>query len=165
MTLEAPLGGWLSVLAAVPALVLAAKAHGRQIRLERELAGYEDVDFRGENAPFVEALWTRDRRILWPGFGLLLLVAVALAMLRGLPPTPLTGGDAIPAGLLLLGWPFIGAFYVAGLASLARYQRARAAAEPAKVPADAQLAAVRGSVAWWTLAAVVAALWWVPALT
>ena len=52
---------WLGALIGVAALLVAAKAHGRQVRLEREAAGYHEVVFGGTNPPFVDALWRADR--------------------------------------------------------------------------------------------------------
>jgi hypothetical protein len=44
-----------------------AKTHGREIRLERELQGIDEVDFRRStpNHPWVEELWRRDRIGYW----------------------------------------------------------------------------------------------------
>lgn len=67
----------------LPLLLVAAKAHGRQVRLERERAGYHDVVFGGENAPFVEALWRRDRVAFWTAAPLAMVTLGALAWLAG----------------------------------------------------------------------------------
>src|SRR5438034_2845345 len=57
--------GVIVVLASFAAFLAAAKSHGRQLRLERELAGYWEVRFGGTNPPFVAALWRRDRVRFW----------------------------------------------------------------------------------------------------
>ena len=49
----------------VVTFLVTAKAHGRQLRIERELAGYHTVTFRGDNPPFVTRLWRRERYIFW----------------------------------------------------------------------------------------------------
>src|SRR3989442_4389298 len=56
---------WIELGLGVVLLFLSAKAHGRQIRLERELEGYMEVDFMKDNPPWVEALWRKDRRRYW----------------------------------------------------------------------------------------------------
>src|SRR5262245_8588171 len=56
--------------------VVAAKAHGRQLRLERELEGHHSVVFGGVNHPWVEQTWRRDRHRFWI---LTPLLAVTLA--------------------------------------------------------------------------------------
>lgn len=126
-------------------VLLAAKAHGRQVRLEREHAGYHEVVFGGDNPPFVTALWRRDRVRFWTAFPALAgLLFVALFARHGwglhlaLAPT----------------WGAVGAFALAGLRSLASLRRA-----VRERPPDAawQREAARGSVLWWALVAVGAA--------
>jgi len=97
---------WLGALVGVAALLVAAKAHGRQVRLEREAAGYHEVVFGGQNPPFVDALWRADRIRFWtfaPAAALLLAPAAFLA--KGWPL-------ALLAALL---WAPIAAFHFAGL--------------------------------------------------
>jgi len=67
-----------TIALAVAVFLGAAKVHGRQLRLEREQAGYMNVRFgRGsQSPPFVVALWRRERYIFWP-------IAAVLAI--GLP--------------------------------------------------------------------------------
>lgn len=163
----AGLGAAVSLVASFAVLLLAAKAHGRQVRLERELQGYQDVDFRGDNAPWVEALWTRDRRTYW-GTAALLLAAL-LAVRFGLFAAPLTlpaGAPAEPwvdAAVLAL-WAGVGAFTIAGLASLARFLRRLAvpevAAEVARDRMAWRAAALRGSALWWGLALAGSGVFW-----
>lgn len=119
---------WLGALVGVPALLLAAKAHGRQVRLEREAAGFHEVVFGGDNPDFVETLWRRDRLRFWP------FVAIAALPLAGLGWW--IGGPALAlvAGLL---WAPIAGFHFAGLLGLAQ-QRGR------------------GGVTWWAAAIALA---------
>jgi hypothetical protein len=130
------------------ALVLAAaKAHGRQVRLEREAMGHFDVDFRRDNHPDVEALWLRDRRLFWPAFAVLAGLGVGLA----------TGAAGAvwaphwPAAMAAVPLAFAGAFAVAGLASLAHFVHTGRGA-----PAWRRRA-LQGSAAWWSLVAVLGA--------
>lgn len=141
---------WWLTLAATLALVLAAaKAHGRQVRLEREQQGFFSVDFRSQNPPEVEAIWRSDRRVFWP-----LLVAFACGVTgalawswssTGIPP----GADELA---IYSGWAFTASFVLAGLASWLRLAR--------REGRDAvwQRAAQRGSIGWWALVAGAAAL-------
>jgi hypothetical protein len=141
---------WWLTLAATLALVLAAaKAHGRQVRLEREQQGFFTVDFRAANPPEVEAIWRSDRRVFWP-----LLVVSACGVMgalawgwssTGIPP----GADEIA---IYLGWAVAAAFMLAGLVSWLRLAR-REGGDGAW-----QRAAYRGSLGWWALVAVAAAL-------
>jgi hypothetical protein len=91
-------------------ILVAAKAHGRQIRLEREALGFFHVDFRGENPPEVEAIWRRDRRLFWAT--LASLGAILLAAGLGLGDLRLSVA-AVPVA-------FAASFVVAGLASWSR---------------------------------------------
>ncbi|HEV8360561.1 MAG TPA: hypothetical protein VGR28_08920 [Candidatus Thermoplasmatota archaeon] len=153
----------LGVLSAA-LIVLAAKAHGRQVRLERELAGYHDVDFTQDNPPWVEDLWKRDRRRFLEGFGALALVLLAAwFVLAGLP----RGLAAWPGALLALAWAFAGAFVVAGLSSLRRWMAALVATTAHGTARDEEerlarpgwlRAAERGHGLWWGLVAVLGAL-------
>lgn len=144
----------LGLLVLGVALVLAAaKAHGRQVRLERELAGYHEVDFTGSNPPFVEALWARDRRRFWLAFlvlGSLGMAYLAPALLR----RPVQPDWWVSFGIVA-AWVFAGSFAVAGLSSLARFARARAQAPAERAPWAR--AALRGSAAWWGLVAALGA--------
>lgn len=113
----------------VVAMLVAAKAHGRQVRLEREHAGYHDVAFGGTNPPFVEKLWRRDRVRFWVVAPLAMVALVAVLFWRGGASWLLA--LSIPAGMTV-------GFVVAGLRSW------RGLSSPS---ADEQ----RGSVAWWAL--------------
>lgn len=134
---------WLLVLG-IAAFIAAAKSHGRQLRLERQLAGYINVTFGGENPPFVEALWRRDRYRYWA-------VVVAL-LVAGLVLKPL-GQTSLTDGILFYGvLPMSGAFISLGLASLVRWGvEAKAHAQP--LPSSTELAAAAwGSAGWFALA-------------
>ncbi len=136
------------VLSVVTFLV-AAKAHGRQVRLERERAGHTHVVFGGENPPFVEALWKRDRVRFWSTAALVFALAVALLLASpalGLP-RPL-GGGTLGAAWTLLFPPLITGFLVCGAASLTGFLATRA------VDPRFTAEALPGSVAWWSLVLV-----------
>jgi hypothetical protein len=91
--------------------LVTAKLHGRQLRLEREQAGVHEVSFgRGaQNAPFVVALWRRERYIFWPA-----AVATAVALYF----TPLSW----PLAYVLV--PGIVGFVLGGVLSWVRTRRA-----------------------------------------
>jgi urea transporter len=144
------------VAASVIAFLMATKAHGRQLRLERQLAGYWDVTFGAQNPPFVEALWWRERIVVWS-------IAIALAVMamgyvyvarqRGWP-LPLAETGWLAVLWTVLAAPAVLAFTVSGFASAARFasQLSRMASSPEWVPR-----AVAGSVAWWVATVGIAA--------
>jgi hypothetical protein len=138
----------LLVLISLATFLLAAKSHGRQVRLERERAGFHSVVFGGHNPDFVEALWKRDRWRYWPTF---FAVAALVLGLRargiGLEGTGLTVWA-------LWFFPFAAAFTVAGLWSLVDFARSRAV-DPAFTDA-----ALRQSALLWpaVLAGIAAAV-------
>lgn len=75
------------VLTSLVLFLVAAKVHGRSIRLEREAMGVMHVTFggpAGTNPPEVEALWRADRWRFWPMTGVLaaLFGAIAFALTR-----------------------------------------------------------------------------------
>ena len=107
---------WLAALLTAPLFLVAAKAHGRQVRLEREGAGYHDVTFGGDNAPFVEALWRRDRVAFWTIAPLAALALGAILWARG----------AGAWTLLALPWGMVAAFLALGAASAVRMRDAKA---------------------------------------
>jgi len=151
---------WIEVGLGLVLLFLSAKAHGRQIRLERELEGYMEVDFMGENPTWVEALWRKDRRRFW---GTLPIVAVVLAVVGFvvLPPqfgTEPLGNPAFGA-VILAGslWPFAVAFISNGIQSVVRLRTAlwQASADgshrahPLGEPGPWLRSALRGTLLYW----------------
>jgi hypothetical protein len=140
---------WLTLAATLALALAAAKAHGRQVRLEREQQGFFSVDFRRKNPPGVEAIWRSDRRLFWPVFAV--LAAAILALLAfdwsrtGIPP----GFDELA---IYLGWAFAASFVVAGLVSWVRLTRREGG------DAAWHRSAYRGSIGWWALVAAAAAL-------
>lgn len=142
----------LLALVSIATFLLAAKSHGRQVRLERERAGFHTVVFGGSNPSFVEQVWRKDRWRYWPTFALTAL-AVLLLRWRGF------GGDGFGSTAFALWFfPFATAFAVAGLWSLVDFAGTRAE------NAELTDAALRISAALWPLVlagyAVVAKLFW-----
>jgi hypothetical protein len=133
----------------------AAKAHGRQLRLEREKAGYFEVAFGGKNPAFVEGLWRQERLLFWSLAGALAAFAVAYAVAarRFGWPAPLCPCDGAPPWWLLplwiALWPMSLAFAFTGALSAWRLRLALASGPPAD---PGWLAAARlGSLGWWAL--------------
>src|SRR5262245_44097853 len=95
--------------------LLAAKAHGRQIRLEREREGHMHVTFGKENHPFVEKLWSRDRKIYWSTAATCALIVILYWLIAAKFGWPRPFNGHIAAGIWLL-WFFsmVTAFIVAG---------------------------------------------------
>lgn len=134
---------WLTALATLSLVILAAKAHGRQVRLEREQRGVFHVDFRRGNPSAVEDLWRRDRLTFWPAFAGLALAGGGYVV---------ASSPSNVAGLALTAaWAFAEAFVIAGLLSWVRLSTRREGALPWRRRAQ------WGSAAWW--AAVVAVSW------
>ncbi|HUR24556.1 MAG TPA: hypothetical protein VM327_00890 [Candidatus Thermoplasmatota archaeon] len=138
---------WLAAVATVALVLAAAKAHGRQIRLEREQQGYFRVDFRSQNPAAVEAIWRTDRRLFWPAAAVLAAVGVVLVLWTALQPSDLAVGFGF-----VVGWAFAGGFIVAGLASWVRLTRRDQGPLPWRKRAQV------GSVGWWLAVAAAAAL-------
>ena len=140
-----PLRAIVLVLSVVTFLV-AAKTHGRQVRLERERAGHTQVVFGGQNPPFVEALWKRDRIRFWTTAAIVFALAAALVFAGsslGLP-RPL-GGGTLGAAWTMLFLPLVTGFVVCGTASLAGFIATRA------VDPRFTTEALPGSAVWWSL--------------
>ena len=137
----------------------AAKTHGRQVRLEREAAGFHHVVFGGDNPADVEAIWARDRHLYWAVAGAASAVGVVAVLLATFGYVPRLVGSGAAAGwawfldglLSILGLPMVLAFMIAGATSFARTRRDHPALRPPGGTA---------TWGWWvlTLAFVVALL-------
>ncbi|MBW8889077.1 MAG: hypothetical protein JF616_15090 [Fibrobacteres bacterium] len=134
----------------------AAKAHGRQLRLERERAGYFEVVFGGKNPAFVEGLWKQERLLFWSLAGALcafaLAYAVAAQRFAWNSPFRPSDGSVPPFWLLPLWggvWPMCAAFIFTGALSVWRLRMALVSGPSAD---RHWLAAARlGSLGWWSL--------------
>ena len=122
------------IVANVLLFLVAAKAHGRELRLERQSLGVDRVVFGGVNPPVVEALWRAERARFWPLVAVLALAIVALLWRAG------AARGVVVAGAL--AWAPAIAFSALGVASLVRSSAARG-----------ELA---GSATWWAAVAVAA---------
>ena len=138
---------WALALSTVALVLAAAKAHGRQVRLEREQKGVFHVDFRRQNPAAVEAVWRQDRRIFWPTFAGLAVAGGLVAFFTALRPTDVLLGLAFA-----VPWAFAAAFAAAGLASWVRLTRRKEGPLPWRRRAQA------GSAGWWAAVAAAAAL-------
>ncbi|WP_224372525.1 hypothetical protein [Hyalangium versicolor] len=137
--------------------LLAAKAHGRQLRLERELEGYHRVVFGGSNPPFVEALWRADRVRYWTiaaALSIAVLGLFALARALGWAWPFLGGGGGSVAWLVVWGAP-VAAFLTCGVWSLSRFILAISARLDGAVDSEWISESLQGS-AWWFTAALLA---------
>ncbi len=151
------------VLAGSAALFLAAaKAHGRQLRLEREKAGYWEVTFGGKNPAWVEGLWKQERVLFWTltGAAVAFSLAYAVAARRFSLPMPLPDDSGShPWWMLALWtmiWPMTLGFIITGLISITRLV---AALSSGKRPEAAWIkAAWWGAAGWWSLVAGLAVL-------
>jgi hypothetical protein len=114
----------------------AAKAHGRELRLERLAAGFDHVIFGGDNPAFIDALWRAERVRFWIAAPALAAALLALLKTRGIA----TG----PAALGAVVWASALAFAGCGIASLVRAGAAREG--------------IGGSVGWWTAVAAAGVL-------
>jgi hypothetical protein len=121
----------LLVLSGAALFLLAAKSHGRELRLEREAAGFHRIVFGApDNPPFVEALWQKERIYFWTITALCALAAVGVRLLMKDVPHRVTA-------IALLAWVPAASFLANGLMSMARKG----------VSPDH----MTGSVAWWSL--------------
>jgi hypothetical protein len=145
---------WSLVGLVLALFLVAAKTHGRQLRLERELAGYWTVIFGGHNPPFVEALWRRERLLFWS------LAAVFVLLTLGVRFVASARVDRGVTGVLLFHVvvPLILAFVISGLLSLFRFASAvQAGAVTDPRPEDWLARAGWGSAAWWALTFILGA--------
>ena len=119
----------LLLLSSASLFLLAAKAHGRELRIEREAAGFPHIVFGSPDMPpFVEALWRRERVYFWA-------LTLALALVAGVKLVRMDAPKGLTA-LVVLTWVPAVSFAGLGLLSLARKG----------FPSDG----AGGSVAWWS---------------
>lgn len=147
---------WLLLVGAV-SFVVAAKVHGRQIRLERELAGTWSVEFGRSNGPLVDALWSRERWLFWGSLFALVVLSIAA---RAVTVGPRTWPDAVVWHFFA---PFDVAFTLTAALSLGRFVRALRRGVPADSarPREWLGDARGGTMRWWfaLLLAVVGLGW------
>lgn len=104
--------GAVALTLAVAAVPMAAKAHGRQVRLRREAEGVHAVDFRGTNPPVVEALWRRDRVGYWSVAVAAAAGWLALGVAGVYRPDPAWAGWPVAgAATLVLAFLAMGAYW------------------------------------------------------
>ncbi|MFO1535275.1 MAG: hypothetical protein ABR586_06380 [Thermoplasmatota archaeon] len=139
------LAGAAQAVVAVALVLAAAKAHGRQLRLERTQAGYPDADFRGANAAWVEALWRQDRVRFWSLFAALAPLTVVAAYVVQWSPVPFWVRAA-----LVLAWAMAACFTAMGVWSLWRLAE--------RDSAGWRSHAIGSSFLWWTLVALLSGL-------
>jgi hypothetical protein len=99
----------------VLAFLSAAKSHGRQHRLERQLEGHWKVSFTSENHPWVERFWFRQRIVYWS-----IATITAIVLLKQFLFRRNSKLHWIVSGVLTIGISMIVAFVVTGLLSWAR---------------------------------------------
>jgi len=138
------------VVATLLLIILSAKAHGRQIRLERERHGVWSVNFRTENDAWVEALWRKDRQWFWSLYGGFLAAKVG-AVMYWIGPS---GAALVGWVVVAAGWALCGSFIVMGLASSLRLMRDMKKGVPSE---EWRRAGHRGSLLWWSLTGLAAA--------
>lgn len=152
MAVPGPVGFWASFLLFALWIGVVAKSHGRQIRLERELQGYFEVDFRSDaNPAFVKGLWRRDRRLYWTVASLATGVLLAWVVWQKPHEESSASGPLWAWVALALMSAMVLAFATSGLVSLTRFRRAlRLRKQEGTVPDPRWLrAAHRGSWGWW----------------
>jgi hypothetical protein len=150
---------WFILGLAAATFLVAAKTHGRQLRLERELAGYWHVTFGAQNPAWVEALWRRERLLYWSLATALALLAIAYRALarRFAWPLPVEGPGGerswIGVGLLHVLVPLVGAFVITGLLSVVRFVLSVRGGVDASSgrPAHWFSTATWGTAGWWAL--------------
>lgn len=148
---------WIVLVLSVITFLIAAKSHGRQLRLERELAGYYHVTFGGTNPPFVEELWHKERVEYWSTFAALVTLVLVFVMAARrwnllLPFSPEDLQDGVWTFFLVsLLWTFVLTFTFVGMISLIRLIHAFNQSEGALGPAIIWMQQVLwGSAGWWS---------------
>jgi hypothetical protein len=139
----------------VLAFLSAAKSHGRQHRLERELEGHWKVSFTSENHPWVERFWFRHRVLYWS------IASVTAIIMIALLKQSLFGNYGkwqwILSGLFTIGGSMIVAFVVTGLVSWARLV-AKLSRNPAAASSEWLDNLHLINLGWWLLTASLATL-------
>src|SRR5687767_6233143 len=139
------------IILSIALFIVAAKTHGRHVRLERELQGVWKVDFRSTNPPAVEAVWRKDRIVFWTTAALIAILAIAYQAIAGTTSfaahARATLGPMLTWLLIGVVWPMITAFMVAGVASAYRSYSAFAE-RSATVPSGWKESAINGSIVW-----------------
>jgi hypothetical protein len=116
--------------ASLATFILAAKAHGRELRLERQAAGIMRVVFGGDNPPIVDALWAAERLRFWIATPLLSLTLAVVLIIAGASRSTIAFASLLWAPSLV--------FMVLGLSSIAR-------------TGGLERAELGASVGWWSL--------------
>ena len=137
-----------SLLTSIAFFFVSAKAHGRQLRLEREFEGHYSVQFRGGNHPWVTALWRAERWRFWCLLAACEIVFLLFALRH-----------AFSWNLLVvsMGWIPSFVFSVTGALSLWRLMMAirgrmkSAASQTQALRPDWAVSAILTSAMWWTL--------------
>jgi hypothetical protein len=124
------------VVSSVSLFLLAAKAHGRELRIEREVAGVAHVVFGGQNPPVVEAIWRAERVRFWIATPIVAAALAGLLAARGAP--------GLRIGMAAASWAPSLVFTVLGALSVVRAGGLARGGLP-------------GSAAWWSLVAIAAA--------
>ncbi len=164
---------WIELGLGVVLLLLAAKVHGRQIRLERELEGYMEIGFMKENPPWVESLWRKDRRQYWATFSAAAAVLAASVLLTGSPglsakfgTDPMGNPAAGAVAVAITLWAPSAAFIGNGMTSVGRLLRRLREPRPDGRRRDEVRAArgpwlkaaIRGTLGYWGLVAAFTAV-------
>ncbi len=133
---------WLVLGLGALTFLVAAKAHGRQIRLERQLAGHWHVTFGAQNPAFVEELWRRERLYFWSLVAVFVLATIGFRLLA-----PRFSWQLPSLLFLHVLLPLIVAFVATGSMSLVRFVLASRSAQPEQWLTQAAW----GSAGWWLL--------------
>ena len=135
------------ILASIALFFASSKAHGRQLRLEREFEGHYSVQFGGNNHPWVEALWRAERWRFWS-----LLAACEIIMFVFSIRHPFSWKLL----LIAIGWIPSFAFSFTGGLSLLRLTKAiiartRSSTAHINLRPDWAVSAIITSSLWWIL--------------
>ncbi len=141
------------LIASIALFFAAAKAHGRQLRLEREFEGHYSVEFGGKNHPWVEALWRAERFRFWILVAAFEIPALVLSFMTSFNWKIL---------LLLIGWIPSFAFSITGALSLLRLTKAiiartKSSTAHINLRPDWAVSAIITSALWWLLVLVLVA--------